>query len=191
MQTSLARYLPQLLVRLRVWEAASEILGGGGNNAWAIQLHSQYAFDPRCRPLYNLPVTVGYCIGINRVHSKLRRLNREGIAITKKPFLVLTSKGDDVLNGDQTMACAHANGSFPHTLDCHRLQLIAAEYSLHQVRMPSGRVALSCRSHTRVTTCSSPPRSRSPFRPLRMWGPGSIYRHERRDGRRRERFVRP
>ena len=118
MQTSLARYLPQLLVRLRVWEAASEILGGGGNNAWAIQLHSQYAFDPRCRPLYNLPVTVGYCIGINRVHSKLRRVNREGIAITKKPFLVLTSKGDDVLNGDQTMACAHANGSFPHTLDC-------------------------------------------------------------------------
>jgi hypothetical protein len=159
-QTSLARYLPQLLVRLRVWEAASEILGGGGNNAWAIQLHSQYAFDPRCRPLYNLPVTVGYCIGINRVHSKLRRLNREGIAITKKPFLVLTSKGDDVLNGDQTMACAHANGSSPHTLDCHRLQLIAAEYSLHQVRMPSDRVALSCRSHTRVTTCSSPPRSR-------------------------------
>ena len=161
----LIRYLPQLLVRLRLWNAASEILGGGGGNAWAMQLHSQYAFDPRSRPLYNSPVTVGYCIGINKVHSKLRRLNREGIAITKKPFLVLTSKGDDVLNGDQTMACArarraHASEPFPRTLDCHRLKSIATDYSLHQVRTPLGRVALSCRSHTRVTTCSSPPRSR-------------------------------
>ena len=27
----LIRYLPQLLVRLRLWKAASEILGGGGH----------------------------------------------------------------------------------------------------------------------------------------------------------------
>ena len=38
-----------------------------------------------------------------QVHSKLRRFAVEGRAITKKPFLVLTSKGDDVLNGDETM----------------------------------------------------------------------------------------
>jgi len=139
-QTSLARYLPQLLVRLRVWEAASEILGGGGNNAWAIQLHSQYAFDPRCRPLYNLPVTVGYCIGINRVHSKLRRVNREGIAITKKPFLVLTSKGDDVLNGDQTMACAHAIGP--------SRTLVSLTYARHDVFISAEKqVTLSALAH--------------------------------------------
>jgi len=102
--------LPALLTRLRLWSADSELLAGGGSNAWALQLQSQYYFDPRSRPLYNVPVTVGFCCGINDVHAKLRKLGRAGVAITRKPFVVFTSKGDDILDGDATAEQAHAIG---------------------------------------------------------------------------------
>lgn len=103
-------HLPSLLTRLRIWDYESELLTGGGTNAWAVQLWSQYAFDPAARPLFNTSVTVGYCHGINKAHAKLRRLSAAGVAITREPFLVLTSKGDDVLDGDETSQMAHAIG---------------------------------------------------------------------------------
>ena len=101
---------PWLLTLLRIWDHESELLTGGETNAWAVQLWSQYAFDPAVRPLFNTSVTVGYCHGINKAHAKLRRLSAAGVAITREPFLVLTSKGDDVLDGDETALCAHAIG---------------------------------------------------------------------------------
>jgi len=103
-------HAPALFTRLGLWTETSELLGGGGFNVWALQLYSQYQFDPSCRPLYQVPVTIGYCTGINRVHADLRRRSAAGVPVTRKPFLVLTSKGDDVLNGDETMQHAHAIG---------------------------------------------------------------------------------
>ena len=44
-------YAPALLARLHVWSHETELLGGGGPSAWALQLYSQYPFDPRSRPL--------------------------------------------------------------------------------------------------------------------------------------------
>jgi len=93
-------HAPALFTRLGLWTETSELLGGGGFNVWALQLYSQYQFDPSCRPLYQVPVTIGYCTGINRVHADLRRRSAAGVPVTRKPFLVLTSKGDDVLNGE-------------------------------------------------------------------------------------------
>ena len=45
-------YAPHLLHKLRVWHDETELLGGGGPSAWALQLYSQYPFDPRSRPLF-------------------------------------------------------------------------------------------------------------------------------------------
>lgn len=126
-------HLPAWSTALRAFTDDSEILSGGGASAWALQaplarvaLHalartsrpdaahsqmwSQYGFDPACRPVYRVPLTIGYCRAINKVHAKLRRRSAAGVPTTLKPFVVLTSKGDDVLNGDETMVHAHSIG---------------------------------------------------------------------------------
>ena len=103
-------YAPAMLVRLGVWRDDTELLGGGGENAWAYQLYSQFPFNPADRPLYTVPVTIGFVRGINAAHAELRRRSRAGTAITRKPFLVLTSMHDDVLEGDEMAVAAHAIG---------------------------------------------------------------------------------
>ena len=103
-------YSPAILTALRMWDNETELLGGGGPSAWALQLYSQYPFDPSSRPLFTVPLTIGYCRGINAVQRKLRRRSRAGVAITRKPFLVLTSMHDDVLHGDEMALAAHAIG---------------------------------------------------------------------------------
>ena len=104
------QHAPELLHRLRLWTDETELLGGGGASAWALQLWSQYKFDPADRPLYTVPVTIGFCRGINATHRELRRRSRAGVAITRKPFLVFTSMHDDVLEGDELAVAAHAIG---------------------------------------------------------------------------------
>ena len=106
----IVQHAPELLHRLRLWTDETELLGGGGASAWALQLWSQYKFDPADRPLYTVPVTIGFCRGINATHRELRRRSRAGVAITRKPFLVFTSMHDDVLEGDELAVAAHAIG---------------------------------------------------------------------------------
>ena len=84
-------YAPYILTKLHIWSDETELLGGGGPSAWALQLYSQYRFDPASRPLFVVPVTVGYVKGINGVQKELRARSAKGLAITQKPFLVLTS----------------------------------------------------------------------------------------------------
>ena len=86
---------------LRVWSSETELTGAGGPSEWALQFYSQYEFSPDSRPLYRVPVTAGFCRGINRAHAALRRAGRTGRPVTLKPFLVLGSKGDDVLKGNE------------------------------------------------------------------------------------------
>ena len=103
-------YAPYILTKLHIWSDETELLGGGGPSAWALQLYSQYRFDPASRPLFVVPVTVGYVKGVNGVQKELRARSAKGLAITQKPFLVLTSMHDDVLHGDQMAVAAHAIG---------------------------------------------------------------------------------
>lgn len=104
-------HAPYLLTRLGYWTCDTELLGGGGPSAWALQLWSQYPFmDLASRPLYNVPVTIGYCLGVNGVHAALRERARRGVAITRKPFVVFTSMHDDILEGDRVSEAAHAIG---------------------------------------------------------------------------------
>ncbi len=70
----------------------------------------RYEFSPASRPLYKTPLTVGYIRGINRAHAALRLAGRAGRPVTLKPFLVLASKGDDVLKGPEVLRLAHAIG---------------------------------------------------------------------------------
>ena len=103
-------YAPAMLTRLRVWTDETELLGGGGPSSWALQLFSQYPFDPRARPLFTVPLTIGYCRGVSTVQRAMRRRSRLGTALTRKAFLVLTSMHDDVLHGDEMAVAAHAIG---------------------------------------------------------------------------------
>ncbi|KAL3915158.1 MAG: hypothetical protein SGPRY_007350 [Prymnesium sp.] len=60
------RYAPSVLMALRLWSAATELTKGGRPSEWALQFYSQYEFDPASRPLYNVPLTVGFSRGVNR-----------------------------------------------------------------------------------------------------------------------------
>ena len=66
--------------------------------------------DRACRPLFVVPLTVGYVRAINEIQKQLRDKSRAGEAITQRPFLVITSMHDDVLHGDEMALAAHAIG---------------------------------------------------------------------------------
>jgi len=104
------KHAPSLLMALRLWSSDTEVTAAGGINEWALQYYSQYEWDPASRPLYNVPVTVGFCRGLNRTHELVRRAGVAGAPITLKPFLVMGSKGDDVLKGNEVLRAAHAIG---------------------------------------------------------------------------------
>ena len=104
------KLLPAALAWLGVWNSETELTSGGTTSAWKLKAFSQFQWDPLARPLYDVPLTCGFAIAINRTQSALRRRARSGLPITFKPFLVLASKNDDVLNGDKTLVGSHAIG---------------------------------------------------------------------------------
>lgn len=57
-----------------------------------------------------VPLTIGFCCGVNRVHQALARRHAAGNPVTLKPFLVIVSHNDEVLDGDDTLLRAHAIG---------------------------------------------------------------------------------
>jgi len=72
-----------------------------GVSSRGIVIRTDYEFDPRTRPLYQVPVTAGFVQGSNAVHEGLRRLLVDDEFITDKPTLVLFSDADDVLDTDE------------------------------------------------------------------------------------------
>jgi hypothetical protein len=72
-------------------------------SAWSARIWSQYYFEWGARPLYKVPMTVGFANGVTGVHKKLQKLSRIKKAVTSKPFLCISSRGDDVLKVDETM----------------------------------------------------------------------------------------
>lgn len=73
---------------------------------WSARLWSMYYFDWATRPLYKVPMTVGFAKGVTAVHRKLESFHKRRQAVTAKPFLCITSRGDDVLKAPETLSRA-------------------------------------------------------------------------------------
>ncbi len=73
---------------------------------WSARLWSLYYFVWTARPLYKVPMTVGFANGVTDVHRKMKDLRTKNRPITAKPFLCITSRGDDVLKAPETLGRA-------------------------------------------------------------------------------------
>lgn len=73
---------------------------------WSARLWSLYYFDWASRPLYKVPMTVGFAMGVTGVHRKMETWHKQKRPVTAKPFLVITSRGDDVLKAPETLSRA-------------------------------------------------------------------------------------
>ena len=70
---------------------------------WSARVWSLHYFDWGIRPLYKVPMTVGFAIGVTNVHKALEALHKKKRCVTAKPFLVITSRGDDTLKAFETL----------------------------------------------------------------------------------------
>ena len=73
---------------------------------WSARLWSLYYFDWGSRPLYKVPMTIGFAKGVTAVHKKLQAFAKAKRPVTAKPFLCITSRGDDVLKAPETLSRA-------------------------------------------------------------------------------------
>lgn len=73
---------------------------------WSAKLWSLYYFDFENRPLYKVPMTAGFARGVTAVHDKMQSWHEQNRPITAKPFLCVTSRGDDVLKAHETLSRA-------------------------------------------------------------------------------------
>jgi alpha-beta hydrolase superfamily lysophospholipase len=74
---------------------------------WSARLWSMYHFDFESRPMYSVPMTVGFAKAVTDVQEKMRALHEKSKRpITTKPFLCITSRGDDVLKAGETLSRA-------------------------------------------------------------------------------------
>jgi hypothetical protein len=51
-------------------------------------------------------MTVGFARGVTKVHDKLEGRHKKHHPVTSKPFLCITSRGDDVLKASETLSRA-------------------------------------------------------------------------------------
>lgn len=72
-------------------------------SAWSAKLFSQYFFDFRSRPLHSVPLTIGFVMGVDRVHLELLNLQKKKRNVTLKPFCNITSRADDTLDAADTV----------------------------------------------------------------------------------------
>jgi hypothetical protein len=73
---------------------------------WSAKLWSLYYWDWSIRPLYKVPMTAGFAKGVTDVHRKLKERHTSKQAVTSKPCLVITSRGDDILVANETLSRA-------------------------------------------------------------------------------------
>ena len=80
-------------------------------SSWAGKLWSLYHFDSECRPLYKVPMTAGFASAVTKCHTRMKEeFADKKRYITTKPFLVVSSRGDDVLTSSETFAKADIIG---------------------------------------------------------------------------------
>jgi hypothetical protein len=73
-------------------------------SAWAAKLFTQHYFDYRCRPLYDVPITVGFAKGVSYVHKTILKWKKEKKYVTLKPFICIASRADDILTAEETLS---------------------------------------------------------------------------------------
>lgn len=62
---------------------------------------AQYYYDWETRPLYEVPMTVGFVRAVNFAFNKLKLKGKSGAVVTHKPVLVLASVQDAVLTSEE------------------------------------------------------------------------------------------
>ena len=106
----IVKKLPGLLAMLGVplsWKIANGLPLHSEN----LKLWTAYAWHPECKSLtFKPPVTLGFCLAVNRVHARLRRVYRARQHLTLKPYLTFTSRGDGILNGEQVLLASQVIG---------------------------------------------------------------------------------
>ena len=80
-------------------------------NDWSAKIYSQYYFGTGVRPIYQCPPTAGFVTGVERVHAKIQQRLRKKKPITSKPFVILSSRADDVLNAEGMRTMIDAVGT--------------------------------------------------------------------------------
>jgi hypothetical protein len=70
---------------------------------WSARLWSMYYVEWGARPMYKVPLTVGFINGVTRAQKKLQELNSSKKIVTSKPFVCITSRSDDILVADETL----------------------------------------------------------------------------------------
>lgn len=78
--------------------------------SWASKLFSQYYFDFGSRPLYKVPVTIGFAKSVTKVHKELMKWKQQKKHVTLKPILCITSNDDDILTASETLTRIDAIG---------------------------------------------------------------------------------
>jgi alpha-beta hydrolase superfamily lysophospholipase len=93
--------------------------GAGELSPWAAKLRSWAAFDLASRPMFRVPVTAGFAKWVTGMHGRIEAHAKDKSAppITDRPFLMITSKGDDVLVADETISRAEWIGPRRTTVD--------------------------------------------------------------------------
>lgn len=72
-------------------------------SAWSAKLWSSFFFDWRSRPLHSVSTTTGFAGGVSKVHKKLTKRAKKHQYATIKPMIVISSRGDDVLQNSETL----------------------------------------------------------------------------------------
>ena len=73
-------------------------------NAWSAKVWSQHYFDYRCRPLYKVPITVGFAKAVSYVQKTILKWKEEKKYVTLKPFICIASRADDILTAAETLS---------------------------------------------------------------------------------------
>jgi len=83
------------------------------------KLWSQFYFDFRCRPLYEVSVTIGFAKGVSGVQKELLKWQKEKKVITLKPMVCITSRADDTLTAAETVARIDILGPARYEIELH------------------------------------------------------------------------
>ena len=122
---------------------------------WSARLWSLCCFGWGSRPLCKVPMTVGFAQGVTAVHEKLAQFAKNKRPVTAKPFLCISSRGDDVLKAPETLSRADAScdpaKSNSFDLCCAHLSYF---YSPNLLRSGSVPVDGRLNSMTMVMMCS-------------------------------------
>lgn len=69
--------------------------------SYSSKVWAQYYSDFASRPLYKVTMTIGIAKGVTAVHKKLEDYHRKKKDVMTKPFVCITSRGDDVLKSEK------------------------------------------------------------------------------------------